>query len=80
MVKNFREVFLNFIFQNKIVNYGIGGYYAPHHDFLYEPALNDYYAHMGGNRMSTWMTYVNKIKFLKISKMTLNNCYYVKFE
>jgi hypothetical protein len=43
----------------KIVNYGIGGYYAPHHDFLYDPGLNDYYGHMGGNRMATWMIYVN---------------------
>ena len=45
--------------KKKIVNYGIGGYYAPHHDFLYDPSLNDYYGHMGGNRMATWMIYVN---------------------
>lgn len=44
----------------QIVNYGIGGYYAPHHDFLYEASLKDHFAQVGGNRMSTWMIYLGE--------------------
>lgn len=52
----------------QVVNYGIGGMYHPHHDYINIPLWgpineNDAYQLQGsGDRIATWMFYLNDVK------------------